>query len=344
MDFQGFFKGKRVLVTGHTGFKGAWLSIWLNELGADVIGYALDPLYENSLFETSGLKNKITDIRADIRDLDKLDSVFKKYKPDIVIHLAAQAIVRLSYDIPRQTFETNFMGTINIIECFRKYKTRSAVLITSDKCYKNVEKDIGYVETDPMSDQDPYSCSKGCTELAVQSYRNSFGIKIATTRAGNVVGGGDWANDRIIPDIIRGLKKDGKVRIRSPDATRPWQFVLEPLYGYLLLAKKQYEGNDLSSGWNFGPDEKACITVKEIADMVIKRWGSGEIIIEQQKQKKHEAKLLHLNCSKSRKNLGWHPKLKTSEVMDYIVEWYKKSETSDIYNLCTYQIRKYGEK
>ena len=342
MNFENFFKDKTVLVTGHTGFKGAWLSIWLNNLGAKVIGYSLGPYYKNSLFELTKLKEKIIDIRGDIKDLNKLESVFKEYQPEIVIHLAAQAIVRLSYEIPKETFETNFMGTINIMECLRKYSVKSAVLITSDKCYKNIEQKKGYVETDAMSDQDPYSCSKGCTEMAVQSYRNSFNIKIATTRAGNVVGGGDWTTDRIIPDTIRALKKGKKIKIRNPEATRPWQFVLEPLLGYLLLAKRQYEGEDLSEGWNFGPKMISMVPVKELVELMIKEWGSGKIEIEQDISNKHEAMLLYLDYTKSKNRLGWNPKLDIQKTVKYIIEWYKNYEKEDVYQLCINQIKRYN--
>ncbi len=342
MDFDGFFKGKKVLVTGHTGFKGAWLSIWLNELGAEVIGYALDPIYEKSLFELSKLGERITSVIGDIRDIEHLDSVFRKYNPDIVIHLAAQAIVRRSYDIPRETFETNIMGTINIIECSRKHNIKSVVLITSDKCYKNVEKDEGYVETDAFSDMDPYSCSKGCAEMVAASYRNSFGMRIATTRAGNVIGGGDWASDRLIPDVMRCLERGSEIIIRSPDSIRPWQFVLEPLSGYLMIAKKQYEGENLSSGWNFGPEKENRIPVIKLIEIMVKKWGSGKIVIKGDDSKKHESKLLHLDCTKAKTRLGWKPKLRIEEALDYIVRWYKDYKSSDVYDLCVGQIKKFG--
>lgn len=341
MSFREFFNGKKVLVTGHTGFKGAWLSLWLNDMGARVIGYALDPPYENSLFKLTNLKDKIIDIHADICDLNKLDEIFNKYKPDIVIHLAAQAIVRLSYDIPVETFTTNIVGTMNILECVKKYQTKSAVLITSDKCYKNIEQEEGYKETDAFSDQDPYSCSKGCAEMIAQSYRNSFGLKVATARAGNVVGGGDWAVNRIVPDIIKAIKKDEKVIIRNPESTRPWQFVLEPLRGYLILAKKQYEGEKLSEGFNFGPDRDSIVPVVDLSKLIINQWGSGEIEIQKDNSNKHEAGLLYLDCTKTREKIGWKTELDINKVVDYIVEWYKNYELGDVYQLCINQIYKY---
>ncbi len=338
MSMKEFFKGKTVLVTGHTGFKGSWLSIWLNEMGANVIGYALEPPYNGCLFELANLDKKITSIIADTRDLKTMDSVFEKYNPDIVIHLAAQALVRLSYDIPRETFETNIMGTINVLECLKKYDIKSAILITSDKCYRNVEKNEGYVETDRMSDQDPYSCSKGCAEMVIESYRKSFGLKIASTRAGNVVGGGDWAKDRLIPDIINSLKENKDIIIRSPNAIRPWQFVLEPLMGYLMLAQQQYEGKEMSSGWNFGPDAESRIPVKDIVASMISKWGSGTMVIQQDKSNKHEATLLHLDCTKSKTQLGWKPYIDIQKTISYIVDWYQNFENEDPYDLCVKQI------
>ena len=340
MSFYDFFEGKTALVTGHTGFKGAWLSIWLKEMGANVIGYSLEPPYAKSLFEITGLKEKITDIRSDVRDYKKLGSVFTKYKPEIVFHLAAQSLVRKSYDMPLETFETNFLGTVNILESLRKNHTKSAVIITSDKCYKNVEQAKGYVETDAFSDQDPYSCSKGCAEMAAESYRKSFNLKAATTRAGNVIGGGDWADDRLVPDTIRALEAGREVVIRNPQSVRPWQFVLEPLSGYLLLAKKQYMGEDLSEGWNFGPDKNSMIPVKKVAEGIIRKWGAGSINVKEDKTK-HEAGLLYLDCSKSKKKLGWKPKFDIYETIEYIVEWYKGYKEKDPYNLCVKQIKDY---
>lgn len=342
MGFSNFFKGKTVLVTGHTGFKGSWLSIWLSEMGANVIGYSIDIPYRDSLFEKANLKDKIVDIRGDVRDLRKLEDTFRKYKPEIVFHLAAQALVRYSYDVPRETFETNIMGTINILECLRKYPVRSAVLITSDKCYKNVEQTEGYVETDTYSDQDPYSCSKGCAEMVTQSYRYSFGIKVATTRAGNVIGGGDWAKDRLVPDVMRALRAKQDIIIRNPDSIRPWQFVLESLYGYLLLGMKQYEGENLSGGWNFGPEKLSMVPVKKIVQMIVDEWGYGNVVIKKD-DTRPEAGLLYLNTNKAKTLLGWRPRLDIFNAIHYTVEWYKNFEKGDVYELCVEQIRKYEE-
>ena len=342
MSFSDFFKGKIVLVTGHTGFKGAWLSIWLNEMGAKVIGYSLEPPYANSLFENAKLKDKLIDIRSDIRDLKKLETIFKKYKPEIIFHLAAQPIVRVSYDIPRDTFEINIMGTINVLECLRKYPYKSAVIITSDKCYENMENMEGYVETDRFSNKDPYSSSKGCAELVVESYRNYFRMEVATARAGNVVGGGDWAKDRLVPDIMRALKLKKDIVVRNPESVRPWQFVLESLHGYLILAQKQYAGEDVNEGWNFGPDRNSMITVKELVELITKKWGYGDVVIKRDTSKP-EAGLLYLNCAKSKARLGWKPKIDIRETIKYIVEWYRNYENEDVYGLCAKQIREYED-
>ncbi len=338
-----FFQGKTVLVTGHTGFKGAWLCIWLRELGAKVVGYSLEPPYPNSLFELAQLKDKLVDIRADTTDKEKLDATFTEHKPDIVMHLAAQALVRPSYDKPVETFATNVMGTINVMECVRKHQTKSCVLITSDKCYRNVEQEAGYKEDDAMSNQDPYSCSKGVTEMVVQCYRNSFNFKAATARAGNVVGGGDWAVDRIIPDTMRALAKDEPVVIRSPKSTRPWQFVLEPLSGYLLLAKKLYEGEEVSEGWNFGPDMSSVVTVKDLVELILKERGRGELRIEEDTSKKHEAKLLFLDTTKAKERINWKPRLTIQQTTHFILDWYTRYKNTDVYQLCADQIKEYEQ-
>jgi CDP-glucose 4,6-dehydratase len=339
-----FFKGKTVLVTGHTGFKGGWLSLWLIDMGAKVIGYSLKAQYANNISELGNLKTKMISIEANILDLKKLDIVFKTYNPDIVLHLAAQPIVRLSYDEPRETFETNIMGTINILECVRKYSTKSVVIITSDKCYKNMEREEGYVETDMFSDGDPYSCSKGCIEMIVQSYRNSFKLNIATARAGNVIGGGDWSADRLIPDIIKSIEAGKNIILRNPESIRPWQFVLEPLYGYLLLARDQYSGINRSSGWNFGPNTGNYVTVKTVTQLMIDyKFEDIKIVIEKD-DTKHETKILKLNYDKSKNLLGWNNTLNIYETIKLIMEWYKNYDKRDVYQLCINQIKFFEQR
>ena len=273
--FNNVYKNKTVLVTGHTGFKGSWLSIWLRELGANVIGYALDPYTEKDNFVLAKLEDKITDIRGDIRDKKNLKEVFDKYKPEFVFHLAAQPLVRLSYENPIETYEINVMGTINVLECIRETpETKIGIMITTDKCYENKEQIWGYRETDPLGGYDPYSSSKGAAEIAISSWRNSFfnpkdyekhKKSIASVRAGNVIGGGDWSLDRIIPDCIRALEKDEAISIRNPKAIRPWEHVLEPLNGYLLLGQKMYEEpSKYCEGWNFGPNLDSIVSVCKI--------------------------------------------------------------------------------
>lgn len=352
--FNGVFKGKNVLVTGHTGFKGSWLSIWLNELGANVIGYALDPYTDKDNFVVTNLSNKIVDIRADIRDFDNLLSVFKKYKPEIVFHLAAQPLVRLSYKEPRETYETNIMGTVNLFEAVRRTETvRIVVNITSDKCYENKEWIWGYRENDPMGGYDPYSSSKGCAELVTSAYLRSFfnpteidkhGVALASVRAGNVIGGGDWAQDRLVPDCIKSLQEGKEIEIRSPYAIRPWQHVLEPLSGYLLLASKLYhEPKNYTGAWNFGPEESSIVTVKELVEKIIYYWGSGQWLDVSSSTKPHEARLLKLDISKARYYLKWRPRLNIDETVNFTIEWYKNlnSKINDIYNFNVNQIKKY---
>jgi CDP-glucose 4,6-dehydratase len=233
------------------------------------------------------------------------------------------------------------MGTVNVLECLRKYPVKSAVIITSDKCYKNIEQEKGYVESDAFSDHDPYSTSKGCAEMVAASYRNSFHVKAATTRAGNVIGGGDWAKDRLVPDIIRALMGKKDIAVRNPASVRPWQFVLEPLSGYLLLAKKQYEGESLNEGWNFGPERASMVPVKKLAEMIVAEWGSGNIVVQEDKTKP-EAGLLYLDVNKAKSRVGWKPRLDMRNTIKYIIEWYKNYENEDPYALCVRQIKRYG--
>ena len=331
--FNNIYKDKVVLVTGHTGFKGSWLSLWLKELGANVIGYALDPPTKPNHFEL--LKLNITSIIGDIRDRKKLSDTFNKYKPDIVFHLAAQPIVRDSYSDPVYTFETNIMGTVNVFESCRKTDSIKAIInITSDKCYENKEWIWGYRESDPMGGFDPYSASKGCSEILTSSYRNSFfnlkdyGKKhntlLASVRAGNVIGGGDWAKYRLIPDIMKATKKNETVIIRNPDATRPWQHVLEPLSGYMLLGEKLLEGKkEFAEAWNFGPELENNVPVSEIVNNSKKYWNDIAFKELKNNNSVHEANLLMLDCSKANKLLKWKSVWNLSQTLKKTIEWYK---------------------
>ena len=351
--FENFYKGKKVLVTGHTGFKGSWLSIWLNMLGAEVVGVALDPITDKDNFVLSGIGNKIkADIRGDIRDGDFLKKVFAEYQPEIVFHLAAQPLVRLSYDIPVETYEVNVMGTIHVLEAIRQTESvKVGVMITTDKCYENKEQIWGYRENEPMGGYDPYSSSKGAAEIAISSWRRSFfnpekyafhGKSIASVRAGNVVGGGDWSLDRIIPDCIRALEDNRTIEIRSPKAIRPWQHVLEPLGGYMLLAQKMWdEPTKYCEGFNFGPKIESVANVWDVATKVIESYGKGTLNDISDPQSLHEAKLLLLDITKSKFNLGWEPKLNIKQTIDYTVEWYKRYSKENVYELCVDQIAKY---
>lgn len=352
--YDNFFKGKRVLVTGHTGFKGSWLSIWLHELGARVIGIGLDPATERDNFVLSGIGSKMeADIRADIRDGLKMREIFAEYKPEIVFHLAAQPLVRLSYELPVDTYQTNVMGTINVMEAIRHTDSvRVAVMITTDKCYDNKELPIGYIETDPMGGYDPYSSSKGACEIAIQSWRRSFfnpddfGIKhnvsIASVRAGNVIGGGDWSKDRIIPDCIRALESSKVIDIRSPKAVRPWEHVLEPLSGYMLLAKKMWEDpKSFCEGWNFGPEEESVLTVWDVASAITEVFGYGKLNDVSNPDNVHEANLLMLNIDKAKRRLGWYPRLNANQCIALTSDWYKRYQTEDVYNLCIEEINKF---
>ena len=350
--FNDIYRGKTVLVTGHTGFKGSWLSIWLHEMGANVIGYSLDPYTEKDNFVLSNLSKKIIDIRGDVRDKNKLSEVFEKYEPEVVFHLAAQPLVRLSYDIPVETYEINVMGTINIMEEIKKCsKTKIGILITTDKCYENREQIWGYRENEPMGGYDPYSSSKGACEIAINSWRNSFfnpkdyenhGKSIASVRAGNVIGGGDWAKDRIIPDCIRSLENNGIIEIRMPKAIRPWEHVLEPLSGYLLLGQKMLESpKEYCEGWNFGPNLDAIVPVWEVATKVTEYYGSGILKDSSNPKSLHEANLLLLDITKARVKLGWEPTLTIYDSISLTTDWYKRYKNEDVYQLCLEQIEKF---
>jgi CDP-glucose 4,6-dehydratase len=349
MMYVDFFYGKTVLVTGHTGFKGSWLSLWLENLGAKVIGFALDPYTTSDNFVISKLSNRMTDIRGDVRNLDDLSSVVKKYDPEIIFHLAAQPLLTLSYKIPRETVETNVMGTVNVLEAFRKSKrARTLIVVTSDKCYENREWVYGYREIDPLGGYDPYSSSKAAAELIVSAYIRSFlnpdnydshRKVVATVRAGNVLGGGDWREGRILPDCIRAIESDKEMIIRNPDSVRPWQFVLEPLNGYLLLASMMHNDPKRYSGsWNFGPAANSIITVRKLAEKVIKYYGKGSMKEIQNKADLHESKLLNLDISKATYLLGWKPKLNIDETIKMTVEWYKNYKNESIESLIERQI------
>lgn len=351
--FNTFYHGKRVLVTGHTGFKGSWLSIWLHELGAEVIGVAQLPFSERDNFVLSGIGQKIkADIRADIRDGGRMKEIFREYQPEIVFHLAAQPLVRLSYDIPVETYETNVMGTINILEAIRATESvKVGIMVTTDKCYENKEQIWGYRENEPMGGYDPYSSSKGAAEIAIASWRRSFfnpeqyekhGKSIASVRAGNVIGGGDWAPDRIIPDCIKALEAKKPIEIRSPKAIRPWQHVLEPLSGYMLLAQKMWnEPSKYCEGWNFGPRAESISTVWDVATKVTENYGSGELRDLSVPNALHEAKLLMLDINKAQFQLGWKPRIDIQQTVALTVDWYRRYRMAKVYEVCVEQIKKY---
>lgn len=333
-SWAGFYKHKTVLVTGHTGFKGSWISMWLKRLGAKVIGYALDPPTMPSLYNLCKVNDMVTNIKGDVRDYEHLHWAIKNYQPEIVFHLAAQALVRRSYQEPLATYATNIMGTANLLEAMRKSPVvKAAVVVSSDKCYENQEWLWGYRENDPIGGSDPYSSSKGCTELIAGAYLKSYfpaaqygkhGMAIATARAGNVIGGGDWAKDRIIPDCVRAFIEQKPVSIRSPHAIRPWQHVLEPLGGYLLLAQKLYQsGSDYTGAWNFGPRDDDIKTVKWLVQYISGLWGEANSWITDEGSHPYEANYLMLDCSRAQKQLGWRAQWNLELALGKTVQWYK---------------------
>ena len=330
--FSGIYKDKTVLVTGHTGFKGSWLCFWLKQMGAKVVGYSLEAPTNPNHFELLNLD--ITSIKGNIKDLEHLNTVFQTYKPDIVFHLAAQALVKYSYENPIETYETNVMGTLKVFEASRINNVKAIVNITSDKAYENREWIWGYRENDPMGGYDPYSSSKGCADILTNSYRNSFfNIKdykkthntlIATCRAGNVIGGGDWAKDRLITDIMISVSIGKKVSIRNPKATRPWQHVLEPLSGYLQIGQKLLEEKvEFAEAWNFGPSDEGSITVEEVVQNVKKHWNKIDYEINQAPNQLHEANLLKLDCTKANTILKWKDVWDSETTFEKTVKWYK---------------------
>ncbi|QDD66441.1 CDP-glucose 4,6-dehydratase [Herbaspirillum seropedicae] len=348
-----FWKGKRVFMTGHTGFKGSWLSLWLQHLGAEVTGYSLTPPTQPNLFESADVARGMTSLLGDIRDLPALQSAMRGAKPEIVIHMAAQPLVRLSYDEPVETYTTNVIGTVHVLEAVRHTAgVRAVVNITTDKCYENKEWEWGYREDEPMGGFDPYSSSKGCAELVTSAYRSSYfnsetyakhGVAIASARAGNVIGGGDWAKDRLIPDILQAFEKAQAVMIRNPQATRPWQHVLEPLRGYLMLAERLYnDGPAFEGGWNFGPHSSDVKPVEWIVREMAKRWTAGASWEVDSSAQPHEANYLKLDISKAGRYLQWQPAIQLHDAIGLIVDWAKaRLEGADLRALTLSQIQAY---
>ena len=322
--FVDTYKGKRVLVTGHTGFKGSWLTLWLKEMGAEVCGYALAPNTTPNLFHAAQVAEGITSVIGDIRDRELLNKTFRDFKPEIVFHLAAQPLVRLSYAEPVLTYETNVIGTLNVLEAARACgSVKAFVSITTDKCYENKEVARGYKEDEPMGGYDMYSSSKGCVEILSSSYRRSF-LQPATARAGNVIGGGDWALDRLIPDCVRSIEAEKEIEIRNPVSTRPWQHVLEPLSGYLLLGHLLYtQGKKYAEGFNLGPMPDSVLTVADVAQQVVKNYGKGTVKVHK-RDDLHEANLLMLDITKAKEVLGWWPTYTAHQAIEQTVAWYKR--------------------
>lgn len=343
-----FWQRKRVVVTGHTGFKGSWLCMWLNAMGAHVCGIALEPPTIPNLFNVSGVADGIEHNIADIRDQTAMQRIISNFQPEIIFHMAAQPLVRRSYEDPTETYATNIMGTINVLEAARNTRSVKAIVnITTDKCYENREWVWGYRENDPMGGHDPYSSSKGCVEILSNAYRLSFlnqnGIALATARAGNVIGGGDWADDRLIPDIMRALETGTEIEIRNPGSTRPWQHVLEPLSGYLMLAQKLHdEGLVWAEGWNFGPREQDAKPVQWIVDYLCASWGSDTSWILQSGVHPHEARYLKLDTSKAQHRLHWTPRWQLENALERIVDWQRSwLQGLDMKAVCLQQISEY---
>lgn len=348
-----FWRDRRVFLTGHTGFKGSWLSLWLNKLGADVTGYALDPPTQPSLFEQARVADSIRSIHGDIRDLEHLKSAIAECRPEVVLHLAAQSVVRTSYEDPVQNYSSNVMGTVHLLESVRQLRQPCAVVnVTSDKCYENREWIWGYRENEPMGGHDPYSNSKGCAELVTSAYRDSFfspetiadhGVALGSARAGNAIGGGDWTRDQLIPDLMRAFLGGKPCLIRNPAAYRPWQFLLEPLRGYLILAERLAEnGARFASGWNFGPADADIQPVSWIADELVQLWGTGASWTLDSGAHPHEAHALKLDASKAAADLDWRPVLSLKQSLEWIAEWYQAfRESADLRQFTLKQIEEY---
>ncbi|MDH3744620.1 MAG: CDP-glucose 4,6-dehydratase [Acidobacteriota bacterium] len=332
-----FWNGKKVLVTGHTGFKGSWLSLWLQQAGAHVTGYALEPPTEPSLFEVAGVGEGMTSIEADIRDLDRLRSAVATHHPEVVVHLAAQSIVRAGYEDPVETYTTNVSGTLNLLEAIRlEPSARAVVVVTSDKCYDNLEIERGYVEEDALGGRDPYSSSKGCAELVTRAYRDSFlatadpPVAVASARAGNVVGGGDWGRDRLVPDVMRSCLEKQPLYIRNPEATRPWQHVLDPVGGYLALAERLWkDGAPFAEAWNFGPADKKPLPVRTLVEHILEHWDAPIQVELDPGPHPHEHHLLRLDTAKARMKLGWAARLSLPETLEWIADWYRAYRDRD---------------
>ena len=346
-----FWKNKKVFLTGHTGFKGSWLSLWLQSMGAIVKGYALDPPTNPSLFYEGNLEDNMESVIGDIRDLNTLKQSMTSFNPEILIHMAAQPLVRLSYKEPIETYSTNVMGTVNVLESARSCSNLKAfVSVTTDKCYENKEWVWGYRENEAMGGHDPYSSSKGCAELVTSAYRNSFfntssSASIASARAGNVIGGGDWAEDRLIPDILRAFENSEAVIIRNPLSTRPWQHVLEPLSGYLVLAQNLYlKGDIFASAWNFGPKEEDCRPVNWILDKMVAFWGNDAKWELDSASNPHEAGFLKLDCSKAAHQLKWQPKWNLEHTLGLIINWHQDWQAGkNVKDICLKEIDSYSK-
>lgn len=354
--YNNIYQDKTVLITGHTGFKGSWLSIWLTMLGAKVVGFSQAPRTERDNYMACRLRERLhADLRGDVRDYAALDETLRRYRPEMIFHLAAQALVRTAYEQPRLTYETNLMGSLNVLEAVRAHEcVKSVVMITSDKCYRNVEQIWGYKETDRMGGYDPYSSSKGCAELMISSYRNSYfnpkdyakhGKAVASVRAGNVIGGGDWSANRLIPDCIRCLEAGRDVEIRNPHATRPWEHVLEPLSGYLKVGQALTEDPvTYATGFNFGPHISANKTVHEVVEHLVRYYGKGRVVDVSDPAAVHENTLLSLDVTKAYTMLGWEAKWGLREAVEKTVDWYKASLTeANMYDFCVQQILDHGE-
>ncbi|MFH1362101.1 MAG: CDP-glucose 4,6-dehydratase [bacterium] len=339
-----FWQNKRVFITGHTGFKGSWLCMWLSLLGAKVTGYALKPPTKPSLFELCRVEKLIKSVIGDVRDIKKLKKVLQAARPELVIHMAAQPIVRDSYKVPVETYSTNVMGTVNLLEAARACSSVKAILnVTTDKVYENVNKKQGYKEIEALGGYDPYSSSKACSELISTAYRSSYLMNIATARAGNVIGGGDWAVDRLIPDFVRAVMNGKKIKLRYPKATRPWQHVLEPLRGYLLLTEKLYkQPTKYAQAWNFAPNKNDCRPVEWLVKRLCVVWGKGAGYSVNKGKHLHEASFLMLDSTKARKDLGWKPKWGLSKAIEKIVEWTRAyQKKADLRKICFEQIEEY---